>query len=121
MREEHCDQFVADCRLRAATELFAHTWDVVVMAALRDGPLRRRELRARIGAISDKVLTETLQRLTGHGLVAREPGAGLRIDYRLTALGASLLEGPLRALGVWMAEHGDELLPAQELVREEKP
>lgn len=31
-----------------------------VIVALRPGPRRRRELRAAIGGISDKVLTETL-------------------------------------------------------------
>ncbi|GAB3271190.1 winged helix-turn-helix transcriptional regulator [Kineosporia babensis] len=110
MSQEHCDDFVADCRLRAATELFAHTWDVVVVAALRDGPLRRRELRAQIGGISDKMLTQTLHRLTGNGLLTRLEGPGLRIDYQLTPLGQSLLDGPLQALGAWIDEHGDELL-----------
>ncbi len=50
----HCEELIADCRLRAATDLFAHTWDPVVLAALRPGPRRRRELRAAIGGMSDK-------------------------------------------------------------------
>jgi DNA-binding HxlR family transcriptional regulator len=60
--ETHCYELVADCRLRAATDLFAHTWDPVALAALRTGPRRRRELRAAIGGIRDKVLT---RRCTG--------------------------------------------------------
>lgn len=106
--------FVADCRLRTATELFAHTWDSVVLAALRPGPLRRLELRRRIGGISDKMLTETLHRLTGNGLVARLPGPGARADYVLTPLGQSLLDGPMQALGDWVEQHGDELLEARQ-------
>jgi len=35
MSEEHCEDLVADCRLRAATDLFAHTWDPVVSGATR--------------------------------------------------------------------------------------
>ncbi|MCX5560336.1 helix-turn-helix domain-containing protein [Streptomyces sp. NBC_00038] len=115
-REAHCYELVADCRLRAATDLFAHTWDPVVLAALRMGPRRRRELRADIGGISDKVLTDTLHRLLAAGLVDRHAHAEAppRVEYGLTSLGQSLVEGPMTALGRWAVEHGDELLEAQE-------
>ncbi len=109
-------EWVADCRLRAATDLFTHTWDPVVLAALRAGPRRRRELRAAIGGISDKVLTDTLRRLLAGGLVARHAHAEAppRVEYGLTVLGQSLVEGPMVALGRWAVDHGDELLAAQE-------
>jgi DNA-binding HxlR family transcriptional regulator len=114
--DAHCHDLVADCRLRAATDLFAHTWDPVVLAALRVGPRRRRELRAAIGGMSDKVLTESLRRLLAHGLIERHARAEAppRVDYALTGLGQSLVEGPMTALGRWALEHGDELLEAQE-------
>lgn len=112
----HCYDLVADCRLRAAVDLFAHTWDPVVLAALRAGPRRRRELRASIGGISDKVMTDTLHRLLTNGLVSRRahPEAPPRVEYGLTGLGQSLVDGPMQALGHWITEHGDELLDAQE-------
>jgi len=114
--EAHCYELVADCRLRAATDLFSHTWDPVVLAALRVGPRRRRELRAAIGGISDKVLTDTLHRLLASGLVDRYAHAEAppRVEYGLTSLGQSLIEGPMMELGRWAIEHGDELLEAQE-------
>jgi DNA-binding HxlR family transcriptional regulator len=114
--ETHCYELVADCRLRAATDLFAHTWDPVVLAALRTGPRRRRELRTAIGGISDKVLTDTLHRLLAAGLIDRHAHAEAprRVEYGLTSLGQSLVEGPMTALGHWAVEHGDELLEAQE-------
>ncbi|MER5395034.1 helix-turn-helix domain-containing protein [Streptomyces sp. NPDC002599] len=114
--DAHCYELVADCRLRAATDLFAHTWDPVVLTALRVGPRRRRELRAAIGGISDKVLTDSLRRLLASGLIERHARAEAppRVDYALTGLGQSLVEGPLTALGRWMTEHGDELLETQE-------
>jgi DNA-binding HxlR family transcriptional regulator len=117
--DSQCEQFMADCRVRAATELFAHTWDPVVLAGLRPGPLRRHELRTMIGGISDKVLTETLHRLVGHGLVRRESYAEAppRVDYCLTPLGESLLAGPMKALGDWIIEHGEALLDAQDRLR----
>ncbi|MFF3519888.1 winged helix-turn-helix transcriptional regulator [Streptomyces sp. NRRL B-3253] len=109
-------EWVADCRLRAATDLFTHTWDPVVLAALPAGPRRRRELRAAIGGISDKVLTDTLRRLLARGLVGRHAHAEAppRVEYGLTVLGQSLVEGPMVALGRWAVDHGDELLAAQE-------
>ncbi|WP_066951221.1 winged helix-turn-helix transcriptional regulator [Microtetraspora fusca] len=115
-REAHCYELIADCRLRAAIDLFAHTWDPVVLAALRSRPRRRRELRTAIGGISDKVLTETLHRLLANGLVDRQAYAAAppRVDYSLTDLGESLVDGPLEALGRWILEHGDELSDAQE-------
>ncbi|MEV5430014.1 helix-turn-helix domain-containing protein [Streptomyces sp. NPDC052701] len=114
--DAHCHEWVADCRLRAATDLFTHTWDPVVLAALRLGPRRRRELLAAIGGISDKVLTDSLHRLLAGGLIERHARAEAppRVDYALTGLGQSLVEGPMTALGRWAVEHGDELLAAQE-------
>lgn len=111
-----CAALVADCRLRAATDLFAHTWDPVVLAALSEGPLRRRALRSAIGGMSDKALTESLQRLRRSGLIERRAYAEAppRADYALTALGRSLVEGPMASLGAWIKNHGDELLDAQE-------
>jgi hypothetical protein len=37
-----------------------------------------------------------------------------RVEYGLTGLGQSLVDGPMKALGRWTIEHGDELLDAQE-------
>ncbi len=115
-RGNHCEDLIADCRLRAATDLFAHTWDPVVLAALQSGPRRRRALRVAIGGLSDKALTEALHRLGAQGLVSRHAVAQAppRVDYALTPLGQSLVDGPMRALGEWITDHGDELLAAQD-------
>jgi DNA-binding HxlR family transcriptional regulator len=49
-------------------------------------------------------------------LIERHAEAGVppRVEYALTALGRSLVEGPMVALGRWALEHGDELLEARE-------
>ncbi|MFF5505983.1 winged helix-turn-helix transcriptional regulator [Streptomyces roseolus] len=109
------DAFLADCRARLAFDLLSHTWNAVVLWALRDGPGRPVELRERIGGISSKVLTETLRRLQFNGLVDRQayPGAPPRVEYRLTPLGRTLL-APIDAVGAWGFEHGDEVMAAQE-------
>ncbi|MFH8282664.1 winged helix-turn-helix transcriptional regulator [Streptomyces antibioticus] len=109
------DAFLADCRARLAFDLLSNTWNAVVLWALRDGPRRPVELRKRIGGISSKVLTETLRRLQFNGLVERQAHrtAPSRVEYRLTALGRSLL-APIDAVGAWAFEHGDEVMAAQE-------
>ncbi|MEY9911180.1 DNA-binding HxlR family transcriptional regulator [Catenulispora sp. MAP12-49] len=114
--EDHRGELVVDCQLRAGTELFAHTWDPVVLVALRPGSRRRRELRTVIGGLSDKVLTEALHRLLANGLIDghAHPEAPPRVEYGLTALGRSLVDDPMEALGRWTVEHGAELLEAQE-------
>ncbi|MFE2642141.1 winged helix-turn-helix transcriptional regulator [Streptomyces nigra] len=57
-----------------------------------------------------------LHRLLANGLIERHAQAGVqpRVEYALTALGRSLVEGPMAALGRWALEHGDELLEARE-------
>ncbi|WP_211245573.1 winged helix-turn-helix transcriptional regulator [Actinomadura oligospora] len=110
------DELIVDCQLRSGLELFAHTWDPLVIVALRGEPLRRRVLKNAIGGVSDKVLTESLHRLLANGLVARRSFAEAppRVEYALTPLGRTLLEGPLLALGHWLEGHAEELLAAQE-------
>jgi DNA-binding HxlR family transcriptional regulator len=101
-----CPPFVADCHARAGAELIAHTWDPVVMSALLRGPRRRAELRRDIGGLSDKILHESLTRLTARGLVAQDaPGTA----YTLTPLGDSFASGPLRALALWSHKHAEDL------------
>jgi DNA-binding HxlR family transcriptional regulator len=101
---------LADCPTRQGIDLFANTWTVVVVHALRDGPRRPRQLRDEIGGISAKVLNQTLRRLERLNLVSRHPVAEAppRVDYRLTQLGRTLL-GPIDAIGAWVDRHGGEL------------
>jgi DNA-binding HxlR family transcriptional regulator len=106
------DGRVADCRVRAATDLLSHRWDAVVLAGLGDGPRRRVELREAIGQVKDKPLTEALARLMAAGLIARTSfkQAPPSVVYELTPLGRSFHDGPLRALAEWAQEHGEEML-----------
>ena len=111
MIEENCETFVSDCHVRAAAELISHAWDPVVLSALRLGPTRRSVLVHRIAGASDKVLTESLRRLTSRGLIARTTHDSRRDTavYELTELGASFASGPLAQLAEWAAENQAEL------------
>ncbi|MFI6026990.1 winged helix-turn-helix transcriptional regulator [Amycolatopsis magusensis] len=105
---------LADCRARLAFDLLGNTWNSVVLWALRHGPRRPSDLRAQIGGIRSKVLTETLRRLEFNGLVTRRAYAEAppRVEYALTPLGETLLE-PIGALGEWAFAHGDEVMAAR--------
>jgi DNA-binding HxlR family transcriptional regulator len=111
------DVFLADCPARTTLDLVAGTWPVVVVFALREGPLRYGELLERIGGISKKVLTQTLRRLEGSGLVRRRairsapPGA----EYALTDLGESLIE-PVTVLARWAEQHADQVAAVRDRV-----
>ncbi|WP_405103477.1 winged helix-turn-helix transcriptional regulator [Micromonospora sp. NBC_01412] len=110
-----CQTFVSDCHVRTAVELINHAWDPVVLSALRAGPTRRNDLLERIAGISDKVLTQALQRLRARGLIARQGNdervPGRRgVVYELSPLGESFANGPLAQLAQWAAAHQAELL-----------
>ncbi|MFI8460458.1 winged helix-turn-helix transcriptional regulator [Kitasatospora sp. NPDC085464] len=112
---DHCEPFAADCAVRLAAELMAHTWDPVVLMALRAGRRRRIDLLGAIAGVSDKVLTQTLRRLRTNGLIVRITTPGDRsVAYELSELGSSLSDGPLAALGQWAIDHADQILAAQE-------
>jgi DNA-binding HxlR family transcriptional regulator len=106
-------KFFADCQARVAVDLISGTWSMVVLYALADGPVRPGVLRAQIGGISQKVLTETLRRLEQHGLVVRHRYAEAppRVEYSLTAPGQDLLI-PIRALGDWADKHAETVMAA---------
>ena len=109
------DVFLADCPARTTLDLVADTWSVIAVVALDRGPARYSELQERIEGISKKMLTQTLRKLEANGLVERRvlqtapPG----VEYRLSALGRTLLE-PVRSLSRWAEEHTDDLLEAQD-------
>ncbi|MBO3746086.1 helix-turn-helix transcriptional regulator [Streptosporangiaceae bacterium NEAU-GS5] len=103
--EGSCQTFVSDCNVRAAVELISHTWDPVVLTALRLGPTRRKDLLTRIAGVSDKALTEALRRVRAHGLVVKGP----RALYELSPLGESFANGPLVHLAQWAADNADRM------------
>ncbi|MFI0901056.1 winged helix-turn-helix transcriptional regulator [Streptomyces sp. NPDC020983] len=114
MIEESCQTFISDCHVRAAAELIRHTWDPVVLSALRLGPTRRNELLLRIAGASDKVISQSLQRLQARGLVVKAAGTEQSSEhpgaiYQLSSLGESFANGPLARLAQWAADNQAEL------------
>ena len=106
--------FDPGCPARAILETLAEKWSLLLVHMLANGPARTAELRRRIGGISDKMLIQTLRRLERNGFVARRAFAEVppRVEYSLTALGASLSE-PIRTLDLWVEQHLQDIGVAQ--------
>lgn len=77
-------------------------WKPVILAHLKEGALRYGELRARIPALSDKMLTQRLMDLEEAGLVRRRKsgGRGAPSSYEITSRAESLSPA-LTALNDW--------------------
>lgn len=95
-------------RVRPVIHLLAGRWVLGILEQLGPGELRRVELRRRLGGVSDKVLTETLERLEEAGWVSRRFTAGVpaQVDYALTGTGLSLFP-ILTSMRAWRDEHPD--------------
>jgi DNA-binding HxlR family transcriptional regulator len=106
--------FSARCPSRAALDLIAHTWAVLVASSLVDGPKRHSRLCAQIDGISKKALTQTLRELERSGLVERRvyPEVPPRVEYSLTPLGHSL-RGPVAALTAWAEANAGPVVEAR--------
>ena len=104
-----------DCPSRVVLDRIAEKWTGLVVLALGDETLRFGELRARIGGVAPKVLTQTLRALERDGLLTRTVYAQVppRVEYRLTDLGRSLRE-PLGVVQDWAERNVSRVLAARE-------
>ncbi|WP_395639650.1 winged helix-turn-helix transcriptional regulator [Pseudolysinimonas sp.] len=104
------DPYRLDCPSRRLLDRIGDRWTVLIVGALDPGPQRFSALAARVGGISQKMLTQTLRSLERDGFVTRTVYAQVppRVEYELTTLGRSLQE-PLRALEEWAIAHMDEV------------
>jgi DNA-binding HxlR family transcriptional regulator len=109
------DLFDPNCPTRRVLDRIGDKWTVLVVLLLSDGPMRFSELRAHLGAVAPKVLTQTLRRIERDGLVTREVFAEVppRVEYTLTELGHSLTR-PIAVIGDWAETHLAEISAAQQ-------
>ena len=79
----------ADCPSREVLKHMTSRWGVLVLVVLLGGTHRFSELRRKIGGVSEKMLSQTLQGLEGDGLVNRHsrPVVPPYVEYTLTPLG----------------------------------
>lgn len=105
------------CKAAPVLELFANKWNLVVLHRLHEGEtMRFNELYRTIPAISEKVLSQTLDRLHESGVISRTvyPEAPPRVEYALAELGHSLYP-ILEQLMQWGIEHYDSIMEKRNL------
>lgn len=76
-----------------AINIIGGKWAFLVIAHLKDGPLRFNQLKRKISAISTQSLTVVLKYLEQNGLVIREvfPTVPVTVEYSLTEKGADFV------------------------------
>ncbi|MCJ8207359.1 helix-turn-helix domain-containing protein [Pseudomonas sp. RGM2987] len=95
----------ADCPSREVLKHMTSRWGVLVLVMLLGGMHRFSELRRKIGGVSEKMLSQTLQELEADGLVNRKslPVVPPHVEYRLTPLGREAAEH-LEVMVNWIEE-----------------
>ena len=81
-------------------------WSVMVLYALRGGPLRFNAIKGALNGVTQKSLTQCLRRLERHGIVERRviPASPVAVEYEVTPLGRSLGQLFL-SMYTWTRDH----------------
>jgi DNA-binding HxlR family transcriptional regulator len=97
---------IEECNVSAALEVIGGKWKPLILWTLKQGPHRFSELRRKVPAASQKVMTEQLRQLERSGIVERRifPGTRAHTEYRLSPYGVTLRPA-LLALAEWGARH----------------
>ncbi|MBE1502515.1 DNA-binding HxlR family transcriptional regulator [Amycolatopsis lexingtonensis] len=109
------DPYDRNCPTRQLLDRIGDQWTVLIVGALKDGPLRFTEIGRRVDGISQKVLTQTLRSLVRDGILTRTAYATIppKVEYELTALGRNLSE-PLEMLDRWARVHMSSVQDARD-------
>ena len=126
MQARSGELMAADCPSRIVLSHVCSRWGVLVLVVLRERMHRFSELRRRIGGVSEKMLSQTLQNLEGDGFVERKslPVVPPHVEYRLTPLGEEVAE-QVENLATWIEHNLPRIMQAREgdvgarLVRED--
>jgi|FEC22Drversion2_1045045.scaffolds.fasta_scaffold00908_17 DNA-binding HxlR family transcriptional regulator len=91
-----------NCPVRDVLGQIGDKWSTLIIVTLAERPHRFGEVRRAIPDISQRMLTQTLRDLERDGLISRTvfPTKPPSVEYKLTALGRSLL-GPLAGVIRW--------------------
>jgi DNA-binding HxlR family transcriptional regulator len=104
------DVFARRCPSRLILNHVTSQWGVLVLAALLTGTYRFSELRRKIGGISERMLTQSLQQLEMDGFVDRKEFsvAPPHVEYSLTPVGKEIAE-KVRDLVDWIETNLDRI------------
>lgn len=109
-------QYTDSHYIRSIAGITSKKWTLLVLHVLLDGTRRYHEINEVLPELTQKVLTTTLRRLEGQGLVKRVvyPCVPPKVEYSLTELGESFAL-VLSSMTDWARENLDELVVAGEL------
>ena len=99
------------CPSRNVLEGVSDKWSILVIRILFTRICRFGELRREIGGISQKMLSQTLQKLEKYGFVMRQsfPVLPMKVEYSLTHLGEEL-GGILNSLADWTEKNMNTII-----------
>lgn len=106
--------FAEKCPSRQILTHVTSRWGVLILVALLEGTHRFSELRRRIGGVSERMLSQTLQWLEADGFVTRTayPVVPPHVEYSLTPLGREISE-QMRQLTNWIEENLERIRGGQ--------
>lgn len=95
--------FAEQCPSRDVLKHVTSRWGVLILVALRDGTHRFSDLRRKMGGVSEKMLSQSLQWLEQDGFINRVayPVVPPHVEYSLTPLGEEVSE-KVAALADWI-------------------
>lgn len=104
-----------NCPSREVLNHVCSRWGVLVLVVLRDGMHRFSELRRKIGGISEKMLSQTLQSLEHDGFLDRKalPVVPPHVEYRLTPLGEDVA-AQVDGLASWIEANLPRIMQARQ-------
>ncbi|GHP00973.1 MarR family transcriptional regulator [Reticulibacter mediterranei] len=102
------------CPSREILELIGGKWSLLILCALKAGPVRTGALSRSLEGISQKMLTQTLRDLMRSGMIVRTsyPEVPPRVEYSLTPLGQTLSVLVLQ-FEQWVADNYQQVTAAQ--------
>ena len=93
------------CPVEFALDALGGKWKTVILARIKEAPMRYSDLRRAIPSLSDKMLTQRLADLIEIGFIATEQGEDGKDRYVATMRGRALAS-TLQALYDWGCENG---------------
>lgn len=113
----------SDERVLETLDLLSKKWHpVIVQCLLRESPLRFNQLQDRIGDISGKVLTDSLDDMVENDIVQRDvvSDSPRRVEYSLTQRGRDL-QSVMRELADWSNRNRPGKAPPMILIVDDDP
>jgi DNA-binding HxlR family transcriptional regulator len=94
------------CAMDLGFEQIRGKWKAIILCHLDEGSKRFLELQRMTGAISQKVLNESLHELEDEGMIHKQiyPEVPPRVEYSLTDKGRKIIPA-LRIIETWAKEY----------------